>query len=1181
MLEKDKLSATTQNVMTVLFPFSIKKIVNMRTSESTEPISVSQVDEEDRITSGSDSGTIPDELRFQRGKDAWKNFTHNFHGVCNRTSGKKSVSQNREQLLASKIFRTLRAHAPGGLGFPLGAVDEQTLLLGFQYANSGQLGELFDALLEAPDLIHAHNANGKSLLHCAVEKGSHEMVNMLLLRGADPTDCDNDGNQPMHSAVSQGEMKMVEILMKHGGSLSCPNNEGVQPIHLACEANFAKCVKMILLLTDVDLNAPDVRGSTPVHYCCISNSKESLEILLDHGADIYMKNAFESYPIHVAIMNVAVDCVDVLFKYESENLCRQSLLGAPQIETFLKLQVPQVARRLSSMRPSIRSDFRPSIDNCSSSHRSSIVSTFSEDESHLINLVDGEGFCPIHMAVNSGNIKLVKICLDRGANVFAKDLNGKTALHFACAREDIECARLLIDSHPKSESSMLRATDNDGRTPLHLVAMHDCAEMITYLVEQGADINRPDRAGATPLMLASEKGAINAATRLLQLGADVHKTDRDHRNICSLMLLGSCGVARYAIADLMRKRDLADLFSIPDNWGCTFMHIAARLGLKASFKLALSFGAKLLVKDSEHATPLHSAAEFARFDICQQILETDEGRRALSLGDQRGRLPLHIASQHGHNRIVELFLSNGCLFRRCHEGNTPLHYAAMSGDAETCTILLRMNPSILNETNFHGLTALHYAAQYSNQEVTEYLLSAGAEIVPDLQGTYFTTFALVPENYAAARAIALHRRWPEILQRLRGTEQCPIERFIRNIPSLCLVVMDRYVTEIGTRNDAHYGTQFDFRLFEPPMETKQDRSADSLRLVKIMVELKREDLLVHPLTTAYLELKWHKYGRWIHLFSLFYHICMSFAITGFALRQMPLTVKYHDPEVRDCVDRLYSNPKRMFINFIILTTIMIMNIIHWIKIGSDIFTEEFERYVPSLQARLADCFVGFEHLNRSRYNPDDPIQLTLSITAFANIRLAFFQTLMMMVGEYDHTETVIKPYLDPHSSTIYIPELTFPLFVAFTFLVPISFMNLMIGLAVGDIDKVHRSATQQLIAQQVYWLSGVEQRFPFWLYKKVCAEQWFKRTGVKIPERDIHDGEIKKKLAKLKEKLKANLEVLERQTTMFDAVLRKYGISLYEADEDTGVFVDDAESGTGRRRTAQRADWRKRSSAAK
>ncbi|KAA3678575.1 uncharacterized protein DEA37_0003328 [Paragonimus westermani] len=108
--------------------------------------------------------------------------------------------------------------------------------------------------------------------------------------------------------------------------------------------------------------------------------------------------------------------------------------------------------------------------------------------------------------------------------------------------------------------------------------------------------------------------------------------------------------------------------------------------------------------------------------------------------------------------------------------------------------------------------------------------------------------------------------------------------------------------------------------------------------------------------------------------------------------------------------------------------------------------QEFEEATREHKNRLAYCFLGFEHLNQSADVLGSRAQMGLPIKVYDSIGWALFQTLMMMVGEYDHTQLIVEPYLDGMSATIYIPELTFPFFAAFVFLVPITLVNLLVSL---------------------------------------------------------------------------------------------------------------------------------------
>lgn len=50
-----------------------------------------------------------------------------------------------------------------------------------------------------------------------------------------------------------------------------------------------------------------------------------------------------------------------------------------------------------------------------------------------------------------------------------------------------------------------------------------------------------------------------------------------------------------------------------------------------------------------------------------------------------------------------------------------------------------------------------------------------------------------------------------------------------------------------------------------------------------MVESGRVDLLMHPLTQTFLEMKWQAYGKYIHLSFLFIYLVFLFLITFFSL----------------------------------------------------------------------------------------------------------------------------------------------------------------------------------------------------------------------------------------------------------------------------------------------------------
>lgn len=82
--------------------------------------------------------------------------------------------------------------------------------------------------------------------------------------------------------------------------------------------------------------------------------------------------------------------------------------------------------------------------------------------------------------------------------------------------------------------------------------------------------------------------------------------------------------------------------------------------------------------------------------------------------------------------------------------------------------------------------------------------------------------------------------------------------------------------------------------------------------------------------------------------------------------------------------------------------------------------------------------------------------------------MSLMRTFAMMLGELDFVGTYVQSYYKSDTKALLpFPLITFFILALFMVLMPILLMNLLIGLAVGDIESVRRNAQLKRLAMQV------------------------------------------------------------------------------------------------------------------
>jgi ankyrin repeat protein len=500
--------------------------------------------------------------------------------------------------------------------------------------------------------------------------------------------------------VKQGRLKTCEDLAPANWrtSQSQRDRRGVYEIFGSCSL-FAEIgstpigdtENFIKKLTKLD--DQDILGWSFLHYAVLRGEEHMIDRLLDAGLSPDTADISGYTPLHYAAMNGTVGAISILLQYGA-NVDSKARDGTSPIH--------------------LAKDER--------------VATQLLQAGANVELQDNARRVPLHHAAFLGREKVVTLFLEKGAFALPREEYGRTALHLAMISGHAGTIRSLLGL---SGGEALAATDRDGRTPLHIAAIHGLGSKATvarslatpqFISSLLPVINARDRDGRTPFHLAVLQGHTELVELLLEWGADSDLYDNSqgsalhfaahygHHGIVELLIgRGSDIEARYKGKALGAEVSVRSGATMETDLEDT----AGQMLAEATFNA-----------DVEGSTPLHIAASQGHTQTIRVLLRHGANLKATN----EKWTALHFACQSGHVDAVKLLLSQGADINAQDESRqTPLFFAASWGHEAVLRLLLKNGADIEAEDS-GGMTALHFACEFGREAVLRRLLEHGANI---------------------------------------------------------------------------------------------------------------------------------------------------------------------------------------------------------------------------------------------------------------------------------------------------------------------------------------------------------------------------------------------------------------------------------------------------------------------
>lgn len=295
-----------------------------------------------------------------------------------------------------------------------------------------------------------------------------------------------------------------------------------------------------LLRSGVDVNTPSTLNATALSYAVRGRHVDVIRILLDHGADLSPEDSFGHTCLTWAVIELR--SWQALWNTREPNPNPLEILLAAGAQYRLREAV-------------MLNDFE--------------LARIRIDEGADVDAGRGRYHGPLVMiAAKLGHVDMVRLLLDRGANVELTDDLGATALMGAAATGNLEIVRLLLDrgadvNHddwsdqtPLSEAAVaghrvivdlllaLRAT----RSLLDAVALDDPV-LVATLLSRGADPNHLYYGNGRLVSYAVRRGNAEIVRLLLNASAGHHHERLDKRPLLAEAALhGHLDVVRLLIA---------------------------------------------------------------------------------------------------------------------------------------------------------------------------------------------------------------------------------------------------------------------------------------------------------------------------------------------------------------------------------------------------------------------------------------------------------------------------------------------------------------------------------------------------------------------------------------------------------------------------------------------------------
>ncbi|XP_071115623.1 ankyrin-1-like [Haliotis cracherodii] len=345
--------------------------------------------------------------------------------------------------------------------------------------------EVVELLVSKGSSMSLVNKRGDNILHCACRGGEVEMVKYILSH--DMEDINSRGckkRTPVMAAALHGHKEVVELLVVEGADVSLVSERGANILHLASQGGDVEVVKYILSQDMVGINSRGWMKRTPVMVAALHGHKEVVELLVSEGADVSLVNIVGNNILHTACRAGDVEVVKYVL---SQDMVRINSRG-------WKKRTPVMVAALHGHKEVVELLVGEGADVSLVSERSENILHLASRGGHVevvkyvlsqdkvgINCKEWIGWTPVMLAAGNGHREVVELLVSKGYSMSLVNKRGDSILHCACRGGEVEMVKYIL-SHDMED---MNSRGWKKMTPVMAAAENRHKEVVELLVSEG------------------------------------------------------------------------------------------------------------------------------------------------------------------------------------------------------------------------------------------------------------------------------------------------------------------------------------------------------------------------------------------------------------------------------------------------------------------------------------------------------------------------------------------------------------------------------------------------------------------------------------------------------------------------------------------------------------------------